>query len=116
MISDKTLREAVDLADGFSNYDSSGLDRIYHRIYHTEWAAHHCYPAIANCPKWATAALASQLREQVDAGEHEVVSSEGHCAIYDQENQVNLIEVNSSYNPDENTINAIVESKVLSND
>jgi len=59
--------------------------------------------------RWVKDALAAQLVRQIDAMNYEIISSEGHCAVYDQEHQVNTLEVNSSYDRTDNTLNACVE-------
>jgi len=99
------IRKAVEYAEGWglSVLKKNGPPEIfYYKNQNGYWHLDHP-------PQAAKDALAAQLVRQIDAMNYEIISSEGHCAVYDQEHQVNTLEVNSSYDRTDNTLNACVE-------
>jgi len=106
------IRKAVELADEFSVAGVAGL--FLHMDVKDVEFPYHVQTSLDNPAKFFLDALAAQLVRQVDESTcSEVVCSEGHCAIYDQEGQVNIVEVNNYEDRTMNTIKAIVDSDVL---
>jgi len=97
------IRKAVEYANGWVwDVDEDGEETVLP-------AESSIYFLHDDLPQFIKDALAAQLVRQIDAMNYEIISSEGHCAVYDQEHQVNTLEVNSSYDRTDNTLNACVE-------
>ena len=114
---DALIRKAVELADGWlwATYSDSDLCELElaNGAYWYDDADSPITPD--QMPRTLLDALAAQLVRQVDALSYEIISSEGHCGVYDQDGQDILIEVMEYYDRTMNTIKAIVDSGVLAN-